>query len=202
MDPMRKVLHVGCGPATLKDLPSVFQDGSWTEIRLDIDPDISPDVVGTVTDMSAIETGSIQAVFSSHNIEHLFPHEVSVALAEFRRVLDDDGFALVTCPDLQTVARFIAEDGLLDPVYMSSMGPITPLDILYGHRASIASGNHFMAHRGGFTMRTLTQALIDAGFAQVVTNRRPANFDLWTLGLVSSLMDEEQSRRATELLPI
>lgn len=198
---MRKVLHVGCGPATLENLPSVFQDGSWTEIRLDIDPDVHPDVIGTMTDMSAIETGSVQAVFSSHNIEHLFPHEVPQALGEFRRVLDGDGFALVTCPDLQTVAQLIAEDGLLDPAYLSPMGPITPLDIVYGHRGSIARGNHFMAHRGGFTMKTLTQALIEAGFAQVVTTRRPARFDLWTLGLVAMVPDEERVRRAGELLP-
>ncbi len=199
---MRKLLHVGCGHSTLENTPEVFRDGSWTEIRLDVDPAVSPDVIGTMTDMATVETGSVQAVFSSHNIEHLFPHEVPTALAEFRRVLDGDGFAIITCPDLQTVAQLIAEDGLLDPAYLSPMGPITPLDILYGHRGSIACGNQFMAHRGGFTMKTLTQSLIEAGFAQVVTNRRPTHFDLWTLGLVTPVTDEERIRRAAVLLPV
>ena len=35
----------------------------------------------------------------------------------------------------------IAEDKLLQPAYVSPMGPITPLDILYGHRDSLLQGN-------------------------------------------------------------
>jgi len=71
---------------------------------LDIDPSVAPDIVGTMTDMSAVATASIDAIFSSHNIEHLYPHEVPIALAEFLRVLKDDGFAVVTCPDLRSQA--------------------------------------------------------------------------------------------------
>jgi hypothetical protein len=181
---MRTVLHVGCGRKDIRGLPAFFQDGSWSEIRLDIDRDVRPDVIGTMTDMGAVPTGSVHALFSSHNVEHLYPHEVPAALAEFRRVLSPDGFALVTCPDLQAVAALIGQDRLLEPAYHSGMGPIAPLDILYGHRASIARGNRFMAHRGGFTMRTLGQALADAGFGRVMAKRRPVAFDLWALALV------------------
>jgi hypothetical protein len=45
---------------------------------------LNPDIVGTMTDMSAVADASVDALFSSHNIEHLYPHEVPVALAEFR----------------------------------------------------------------------------------------------------------------------
>ena len=55
-----------------------------------------------MTDMSAVETGSMDALFSSHNVEHLYPHEVPVAFVEFHRVLNDDGFAIITGPDLQS----------------------------------------------------------------------------------------------------
>lgn len=78
-------------------------------------------------------------------------------------MLKPDGFALMTVPDLQQVAA----DRLTEPVYMSPMGPITPLDMLYGHDASLARGNGFMGHRGGFTARSLEVALLAAGFPVV-----------------------------------
>ncbi len=55
--------------------------------------------------------------------------------------------------------------------------PIAPLDIIYGHRASITSGNRFMAHRTGFTAKTLGNALVHAGFGQARVSR--SGFDLW-----------------------
>ena len=85
----------------------------------------------------------MDAVWSSHNVEHLYPHEVPVALAEFRRVLKPEGFAIVTCPDLQAVAELVAQDKLTQPAYQSPSGPISPLDILYGHRPALALGNLF-----------------------------------------------------------
>jgi len=73
--------------------------------------------------------------FSSHNIEHLYPHEAPVALGEFRRVLKDDGFVVITCPDMASIAAYIANNGLDSIAYMSGMGPITPLDMIFGHNA-------------------------------------------------------------------
>jgi len=48
---------------------------------------------------------------------------------------------------------------------MSPAGPISPIDILWGHRLSLARGNYYMAHKVGFTAQSLTQALLEAGFA-------------------------------------
>ncbi len=55
-------------------------------------------------DMAEVEAESVDAIFSSHNLEHLYPHEVPVALSEFMRVLRSDGFVVLTCPDLKAVA--------------------------------------------------------------------------------------------------
>ncbi|MCW6511431.1 class I SAM-dependent methyltransferase [Lichenifustis flavocetrariae] len=198
---MPVVLHVGCGPKDIRRMPAYFQDGTWREIRLDIDAAVRPDVLGSMTDMGAVESGSVEAVFSSHNIEHLFPHEVPVALAEFQRVLGPTGFALITCPDLQTVASHVANGRLLDPLYQSGLGPITPLDILYGHRESIARGNHFMAHRGGFTMRTLGAALQETGFGRVVIHRRQPHFDLWAVAMRTDPGEEAGNALAGRLFP-
>jgi len=84
---MPTLLHIGCGPKRKDKTTKEFNTPDWTEIRLDIDPSVSPDVIGTMTDMSAVASESVDAIFSSHNIEHLYPHEVPVALKEFARVL-------------------------------------------------------------------------------------------------------------------
>jgi len=64
-------------------------------------------------------------LFSSHNIEHLYPHEVSRALPEFARVVKPDGFAVITCPNLKAICQLVAQDRLTDPAHESPMGPIS-----------------------------------------------------------------------------
>ena len=187
---MNTFLHVGCGPKRKDRTTAGFSD--WKELRFDIDESVLPDLVGTMTDMSSVASASVNAVFSSHNIEHLYPHEVPKALAEFVRVLSDDGFAVITCPDLQSVCALIAQDKLTEPAYTSPAGPIAPLDIVYGHRASMAQGNLYMAHRCGFTERVLTGTLKTAGFASVASIKRGAPFfDLWALASKTPRSEEE-----------
>jgi len=180
---MKSFLHVGCGPKRKDRTTKGFNTPDWTEIRLDIDPSVSPDVIGTMTDMSAVASESVDAIYSSHNIEHLYPHEVPLALTEFLRVLKPDGFFVVTCPDLQSVCALIAQDKLTDAAYSSPAGPIAPLDILYGHRPAMSQGNLYMAHRCGFTQKVLTATLQVSGFKSIATMARGKApfFDLFAL---------------------
>lgn len=175
----RTLLHVGCGAAHPDKVPAAFfPAGEWRELRLDIDPDVAPDIQASITEMPMVPDASVDAVWSAHNLEHLEPHEVSVALAEFHRVVRPGGFVLVTVPDLQQVAALVAEDRLDDPAYVSAMGPIAPLDMLYGLRSALAAGNRFMAHRTGYTATTLEKALTRAGFGPVRVVR-DGHFALW-----------------------
>jgi hypothetical protein len=193
---MKKFLHVGCGPIRLDPntqqpiRPKGFTTDEWSELRLDINPQVQPDVVGSMTDMADVASESVEALFSSHNIEHLYPHEVPVALAEFKRVLKADGFVVITCPDLQSICALVAEDKLTEAAYVSPAGPIAPIDMLYGLRSSMRAGNLYMAHRCGFTLNVLLATLQSAGFAKVVGYSRPQNFDLWALATKSDLSDE------------
>jgi hypothetical protein len=194
---MKTFLHVGCGPKRKERTTRGFNTDAWSEIRLDIDPSVSPDVTGTMTDMASVSADSVNAIFSSHNIEHLYPHEVPLALAEFLRVLSDDGFAVITCPDLQSVCALIADDKLTEPAYTSPAGPIAPLDILYGLRTSMARGNLYMAHRCGFTQRVLTGTLQAAGFASVAAmSRKGPYFDLWALASKSARSEADMKQLA------
>lgn len=174
----RTVLNVGCGYPFRQRLHKHFHGPEWREIRLDIDAAVQPDILCSITDMSPVADASVDAIWSSHNLEHIHRHEVPFALGEFLRVLKPGGLLLATLPDLQQVAELVAADRLEDEAYLSPSGPVAPLDMIFGHGPSLARGYAFMAHKTGFTRRSLHQLLVETGFAEVRV-RRGGAFDLW-----------------------
>ena len=197
---MKIFLHVGCG---LQNKSSCFgfNNDNWKEIRLDFDKNVNPDVVGTLTDMKSVETGSVDAVYSSHNIEHIFPHEVPIVLREFYRVLKEDGIVVITCSDLQSVGEAIAQDKLLEPLYESPEGSVTAFDILYGHRKTTADGNIYMIHKGGFTYSLLNRAFYEAGFNARYGGRRPRGCDLFLVAFKQKIPEEEIKEIGNPFIP-
>jgi SAM-dependent methyltransferase len=158
-----RVLHAGCGPT--EPLPPLFQElfgDDIEEVRLDVDPDTKPDIVASILNLGDI--GVFDCVYASHTIEHLYPHEVPIALREFRRVLADDGFALIFVPDLEGVT--LSEE----PLYLGPAGRISAMDLFYGYRPDLPT-RPAMAHHTGFTSAILADALREAGFSQVYTQR-------------------------------
>ena len=71
---MPVLLHVGCGGKRKAQTTRGFDTDAWLEWRLDIDPAVQPDILGSMTDLSALSDACVDAIFSSHNIEHLYPH--------------------------------------------------------------------------------------------------------------------------------
>ncbi|NCD15070.1 MAG: methyltransferase domain-containing protein [Bacteroidia bacterium] len=198
----KTILHIGPGHRNNgAKLPAAFQGSEWKEIRLDIDPTNEPDIVGSMLDMTAVANESVDAIYSAHNIEHVYAHEVPVVLNEFLRVLKPEGYLVVTCPDLQTVCQLVAEDKLGDAAYHSPAGPITPLDILYGHGAALAAGHHYMAHKCGFTLKTLTQSLQSAGFHTIGGKRRLRGLDLWVVATKEAMAEDAMRELAERVLP-
>ena len=171
---MKTLLNVGCGWSNISQIKG-FDNDDWKEIRLDIDSAVKPDVVGSSTDMSLIETASVDAVYSSYNLDHIYPHEVSIALKEFYRVLNEDGFAVVRCPDIQTVCELIAQDKLLEVLYESQIGPIYPIDVIYGHRWYTKNGHEYQTKKVGFTYSALDASFAEAGFKSRYGGRIPFN---------------------------
>ena len=197
---MKTLLHVGCGYLNKSHLKG-FNNDNWKEIRFDIDKDVNPDIVGTMTDMKLVETGSVDALYSAHNIEHIYPHQVPIALREFYRVLKEDGMVVITCPDLQSVCEVVVQDKLLEPLYDSPSGPISPIDTMYGHRGFIAQGKEYMAHKGGFTYSTLDRAFKKAGFKARYGGRRPEAWDLFLVAFKQKKSDEEIIKIGSPFIP-
>lgn len=155
--PSRSLLHIGCGS---DQLPTWL--GMFDETRLDINPANNPDIVRDMRDLTGLS--GYDAIYCSHALEHLSPHEVVPALVGFHAALNPDGVAIVFVPDLEGVS---ATDEVL---FVSPAGPICGLDLIYGYRPALA-GNPYMAHKTGFTAETLDQAMIEAGFRKVKVDR-------------------------------
>ncbi len=195
---MKILLHVGCGSLN-KSSCLGFDNDNWKEIRFDIDKDVNPDIVGTMTDMKSVETGSVDAVYSSHNIEHIFPHEVPIALREFYRVLKEDGMVSISCPDLQSVGEAIAQDRLMETLYEARIGPVTAFDILYGHRKTTLDGDIYAIHKGGFTYATLYKAFKEAGFKAMAGGR--SGYNLYLVAFKQRKPDEEIKKIVSQFIP-
>lgn len=198
---VKTLLHVACGHANLTNVPLPgFHETGWRELRIDADQNVKPDIVGSMVSMAAVPDDFAEAIFSSHGIEHLYWHDVPLALAEFHRVLKDDGFAVTTCPDVQAAAQMIAQDRMFETAYQSAVGPITPFDILYSYRPYVQANPQWMAHHCGFTISTLMAVFREAGFESLYGFRRPDAFDLWLLASKRQRNPEEMAALAKKFL--
>ena len=149
--------------------------------------------MASITDMRGAQSAAFEALYSSHNLEHLHPHEVPAALKEFLRVLRPSGLAVITLPDLAQAAEDIARGREEEAVLMTNRGPITPLDILYGFRPFLAAGNLYMAHNFAFTAATLERALQEAGFTEIKVERDGA-YNLWATASKAATPAKEAAR--------
>ena len=166
------VLHVGAGggqlPADLK---------ACTEIRMDIDENAKPHVVGDWLDIP-LQNASCDVVYASHAIEHIVAHKIPVALSETYRVLKPGGKLILDLPDVESVAAAIPKVGLEGTLYEAPCGKITPHDVLFGLGSAVAAGNEYYAHRTAFTRDSLEDALKKAQFRHVQVTRHPESFSL------------------------
>lgn len=172
------LLHLGCGSKDKTRLPAPLNGADWREIRVDLDPAHKPDVVASITAMPMLADGIADVVWCSHCLEHLFAHETPRVLAESHRLLKPGGELIVRVPDAAAAAALLADDRADEVIYQSPAGPVTALDMLYGHGPALARGRLAMAHRTGFTPGRLSRLLTDAGFAPVAVSRRPDAYEL------------------------
>ena len=163
----KTVLHVGCGN---DPLPAWLH--TYKETRLDIDKNVKPDIVASMTDIGDI--GEFDLVYCQHSLEHLFRHEVAIALKEFHRVLKKGGGLVVMVPDLEDVRPTD------EVILMADSGAITGMDMIYGHQQYVID-NQFMAHRTGFTKKILIDAIREAGFNKA-RSQRMENYNLMGYG--------------------
>jgi SAM-dependent methyltransferase len=157
-----KFLNVGCGPRGRWPLPELFE--GYDELRMDIDPAVEPDVVGSITAMD-LPDGSVDGVYASHILEHVDHWLVHEALCEVYRVLRPGGVALIVTPDLEKIAaEILREPGRIEMVQPDAPFGLSPLDMIFGWSLAVFNGQEHQRHRTAFTQLTLAGHLEAAGF--------------------------------------
>lgn len=191
-------LNVGSGPRSSGLRSPGFDSKQWTELCLDADPRCEPDIVALANDLSQVTSASMDAVFSSHCIEHLYLDQAVPALQEWKRVLKPDGFLLLVCPDLQAAAEMIAQDRMFDQAYAG----IRPYDIVFSHQGLVAQGrtegHTFMEHKSGYTRSLLQQLVMEAGFTAFAAQRHRPRFELWLLATLTELSEAQMRELAAQ----
>jgi SAM-dependent methyltransferase len=150
------VLNVGCGKTKLEYQSSHFKD--WKEIRVDAFENDSAHLITSIVDLNKVPNDSVDAIWASHVVEHNYWHDLPKVFNNMIRVLKEDGFAVIRVPDLGSIASRI-EEGLLDTVCDSSAGPVSVIDMIYGHRGFVESWGDGMCHKTGFTKKSMEQLL-------------------------------------------
>lgn len=165
-------LHVGCGSET--KMPSMF-DG-YKQVRLDLDPSCNPDVVDDISRLEKVADGSVAAIYSSHNLEHLNLYDCEQAILNWKRVLKPDGRIVVLVPDFEWACKQVVEGNLFRKAYDSPAGPIMVHDMIFGWaRVTRSTDSGFMAHKMGFTRESLEALFARHGFQCSVSR---ADFNL------------------------
>jgi predicted SAM-dependent methyltransferase len=176
-----RVLNVG---GNSKAIPIPKHYDGWAHLLLDIDPTGEPDIVCDARTMTELPAAQFDAVYCSHNLEHYYRHDGRRVLQGFRHVLKPHGFAEIRVPDILEVMKTCIEGNLDidDFLYQSPAGPIRVHDVIYGWGKEIEeSGQDFFAHKAGFTAKSLTRFLEEAGFAPAFIAERLGQYEIRAL---------------------
>lgn len=171
-----RYLYIGSGAGSSSH--RLFE--GYDEIRVDIDPNVTPAIVADCTALPLADA-SVEGVLTCHMLEHLHPNKLAVCMAESFRVLTEDGFCVAAVPDFELACHVVAAGDPDTIVYDVPGGPISALDMIYGWRL-LSNDNDFMTHRNGFTTKTLRAAFEGAGFVDVEVARRRHMCDLHAIG--------------------
>lgn len=127
----------------------------WKILNIQPGPDV--DFLGNCLDLSQFAQGSVAELYLSHVLEHLdYRRELSVALAEFRRVLVPDGRLMIGVPDLATLCH------LINAPFFSGDAKFFVMRMIYGGQT-----NPYDYHKVGFTFEFLHAFLVQHGFERV-----------------------------------
>jgi predicted SAM-dependent methyltransferase len=123
---------------------------------------------------------SVDVVYSSHTLEHMFREQGARFLAECHRVLRTDGLIRIVVPDLSSFVQRYAEGQIEATRFVEQLG------VLYGGSKSRAK--RWMAaliefpHKCMYDSSSLVEALQQAGFAAEC--REPFDSDIADVGQV------------------
>lgn len=115
---------------------------------------------------------SIEAVYTSHTIEHILPHRQYVVFSEMHRVLEQDGLVRIVVPDIDfAIRKYVNGENLTIQSAPSRQPSLPDLEICklaswfftYREKGDVLGG-HVMA----YNQELLTHYLTNAKFRNIV----------------------------------
>ena len=137
----KKKLHIGCGKNLWPE---------YTNVDLYAKADIQADAKAL-----PIESESYELVENHHLLEHMTKSDAIEALHEWKRVLKPGGHLFISCPDITVLSEMLANQDALPETweYLTH--------VLYGNEEP------GMAHKFGYSRKSLTNTLEKVGFVNV-----------------------------------
>lgn len=169
----RKVLCIGFHSMGANRIHAYFRNG-WEIVRMDSDAGQTPDIVGSLNELAHVPSGSFDAIWCPHVLEHFYVHQIGAGLREMFRILNNEGLVFMTLADIELAAAYIANGKAEEEVYSSPAGPICALDIIYGYHKFISRSLFHASHKFGFTAETIGLALRSCGFTNIRVQRQNA----------------------------
>lgn len=169
----RKVLCIGFHSMSANRVHGYFREG-WEIVRMDSDASLNPNIVGSLNELAHIPSGSFDAVWCPHLLEHFYVHQIGAGLREIFRILSNEGLVFMSLADIELAAAYIANGKPEEEIYSSPAGPICALDMFYGFHKYISKGSLHANHRFGFTGETIGLALRSCGFTNIHIQRHSA----------------------------
>jgi DNA modification methylase len=134
-------LNLGCEFAR----PSGFTN-------IDINPQVRPDIVADVLDLSFLSDMSCSEILASHILEHFYEAQVIPALREWNRVLTPGSPIAIIVPDVQKVCTAWAE------------GTLSEIHVLKGFIGDDQAKSPWMLHKTFFWHDRLFRLLSENNF--------------------------------------
>ncbi|MEL6349089.1 MAG: methyltransferase domain-containing protein [Myxococcota bacterium] len=143
-------LHLGAGPEKRK---------GW--LNVDVNPGYHPEIVAEADQLPMVPDGVVDEIESHHLFEHLHYSQAIAALKEWRRVLRPGGKVSLELPNLDACFRIMGQA-------TDSHGFDIGIIGIFGWPPAIDQEGVPQIHKWGWTPESLSHALRDAGFTDVV----------------------------------
>ena len=138
----------------------------WKIFDVEKRPEV--DYVGDACDLSQFEDESIDIIYASHVLEHFYyslHNELVFTLAEWHRVLKQDGRLMISVPDLRTLCWLYSRPDL------DATTRLYLMRIIFGGQT-----NQYDVHKVGFDFDILCMYFSEVGFEKVA---RVSEFNLF-----------------------
>lgn len=162
-------LHIGCADIKIEGF-----------INIDARKTTATDLVANAWDLRSFQDNTVSFIYTRHMIEHLEPDDAISAVAEWFRVLEVGGIIQVICPDIEFHCRqFLG----MEQSTITNDQRAHAMAGFFGWRIPSRGGNLHDNHRWGYSVDSLAEILVKAGFQSIYKVLKGKDTEPWHINL-------------------